>query len=150
MEEEGRKILIKLLEKHGGKKMIEVGCGNDELLKKISKIFGADVKCIDPYGYGENVIRMKGEEIAKINEKFDTIYTVMSLHHMDAMKFLKEAINALNEDGKIIVVDWKKGVDTGVQEYYFSLKEVLDMMVGYKIIDKGEKKYHFYVVAKRN
>ncbi len=93
---------------------------------------------------------MRGEEIAKLNEKFDVIYSVMSLHHMDASIFLKEAIRTLNDDGKLIIVDWKKGVDTGIPEYYFSLNEVTAMMKDYEIIERGEEKYHFYVVGKRS
>ncbi|KAA0004217.1 MAG: class I SAM-dependent methyltransferase [Thermoplasmata archaeon] len=150
MEKEGRNLLLKLLEKHHGNKMLEVGCGSNELALLISKKFNSNVKCIDPYGYGKNIIKMRGEEIAKLNEKFDVIYSVMSLHHMDAFIFLKEAIKALNNNGKLIIVDWKKGVETGVPEYYFSLNEVIAMMKDYEIIDKGEKKHHFYVVGKEN
>ena len=103
MEREGRKLLLHLIERHDGKKMLEVGCGSDELAKSISKKFGASVECIDPYGYGKNVIRMRGEDIAKLGKKYDVIYSVMSLHHMNAHLFLKEAIEALEEDGKLII-----------------------------------------------
>ncbi|MCD6222527.1 MAG: hypothetical protein J7K12_02440 [Thermoplasmata archaeon] len=92
---------------------------------------------------------MRGEDIAKLGKKYDVIYSVMSLHHMNAHLFLKEAIKALEEDGKLIIVDWKKGIETGVPEYYFSLDEVIAMMENYEIIEKGETRYHFYVVAKR-
>jgi len=149
MEREGRKLLLHLIERHDGKKMLEVGCGSDELAKSISKKFGASVECIDPYGYGKNVIRMRGEDIAKLGKKYDVIYSVMSLHHMNAHLFLKEAIKALEKDGKLIIVDWKKGIETGVPEYYFSLDEVIAMLKSYEIIEKGEARYHFYVVAKR-
>jgi len=148
MEEEGRKLLLKLIEKYVGKRMLEVGCGDDALLSFISKKFNATVKCIDPYGYGKNIIRMRGEEISKLDEKFDVVYTIMSLHHMDAKLFLEEAIKVLGNEGKIIIVDWKKGIETGVPEYYFSLDEVIQMMKNYEIIEKGEEKYHFYVVGK--
>ena len=150
MEREGRKLLLHLIEKYGygSKKMLEVGCGSNELLMKISKKYNADVKCIDPYGYGKNIIKMHGEDIAKLNEKFDVVYSVMSLHHMNASIFLKEAVKVLNENGKLIIVDWKHGVDTGFPEYYFSLEEVLEMMKDYEIIEKGNARYHFYVVGK--
>ncbi|MCD6222526.1 MAG: hypothetical protein J7K12_02435 [Thermoplasmata archaeon] len=40
MEREGRKLLLHLIERHDGKKMLEVGCGSDELAKSISKNLG--------------------------------------------------------------------------------------------------------------
>ena len=148
MEEEGRRLLLRLLEKYHGGKMLEVGCGSDELISYISERFGVEAKCIDPYGYGRNIVKMRGEEIAKLNEKFDVVYSVMSLHHMDAAIFLKEAIKVLNDDGKLVIVDWKHGVDTGFPEYYFSLDEVMEMMDDYEIVEKGYERYHFYVVGK--
>lgn len=150
MEEEGRKILLQLIEKYHGRKILEVGCGNDKLISILSKKFDAIIKCVDPYGYGKNIIRMKGEEVSKLNEKFDVVYTLMSLHHMEASLFLKEASKVLNDDGKIIIVDWKHGTYTGVPEYYFSLGEVIEMMKDYEIIEKGITRYHFYVVGKKS
>lgn len=148
MEKEAHEIAKKLIKKYIGKNMLEVGCGDEKFMEEISKIYDINIICIDPYGHGKNIIRMRGEEIEKLNKKFDLIYTIMSFHHIeDAKKFLKGVKNSLKENGKIIIIDWKNGVYTGVPEYYYSLKEVIEMMKDYKIIEAKEEKYHFYIVA---
>jgi len=54
----------------------------------------------------------------------------------------------MGKNGKIILVDWKKGVDTGIPEQYFSLEEVKEKVEKiFRIIEKGEGRFHFYIVG---
>ena len=148
MEKEGYNIAINLIEKYLGKEILEVGCGYGQLMKKISEKHSINVMCIDPYAHGKNVIKLKGEDISLLNKKFDIIYSVMSFHHIgNVKKFLEGAKKSLKDNGKLIIVDWKKGTYTGVPEYYYSLNEVIEIMKEYKIIEAKEEKYHFYLLA---
>ena len=148
MEKEGYNVAINLIEKYLGKEILEVGCGYSQLMRKISDKHGINVICIDPYASGKNIIRMKGEDISMLNKNFDVIYSVMSFHHIENVKkFLEGAKKSLKHDGKLIIVDWKKGIYTGVPEYYYSLDEVIEIMKEYKIIEANEEKYHFYIVS---
>ena len=48
----------------------------------------------------------------------------MSLHHFNNKDlFVARAASVLKKEGVIIIVDWHKGVDAGMNEKYFSLKE---------------------------
>ncbi len=153
MEAEGYELLLKLIEKYIGnrKKLLEVGCGNERLMNKISSLHNVEIKCADPYGYGRNVINIEGEKIDELNEKFDMIYSIMSFHHLhDPKKFLNASLKAMMENAVLIIVDWKNGVNTGFPEYYYSVDELLSMMHFYDILGHGNGKYHLYVVASPN
>ena len=151
MEKEGRKLLEKLLKKYvsRGMKLLEIGCGNDEIMHELEKKFDVDVICVDPYGYGRRVIKIRAEEISSLSRKFNIIYSIQSFHHIaDGEKFLEGAEKIILEGGKIILVDWKRGVDTGIPEQYFSLEEVKEKVEKiFRIIEKGEGRFHFYIVG---
>ena len=54
----------------------------------------------------------------------------------------------MGEEGKLLLVDWKRGVNTGIHERYFSLDEVEKMVKkDFRILEKGEMDFHFYIVA---
>ncbi|MCD6481769.1 MAG: hypothetical protein J7L31_05815 [Thermoplasmata archaeon] len=77
------------------------------------------------------------------------VYSLQSLHHFLSLeKFLNEGRRIMGKNGKIILVDWKKGVDTGIPEQYFSLEEVKEKVEKiFRIIEKGEGRFHFYIVG---
>ncbi len=153
MEEQGRKLLLKLIEKYvrKGNNLLEIGCGDDAMINKLSSMYGISAKCIDPYGYGKNVIKIEGERVDELNEKFDIIYSIMSFHHLsNPEKFFDASLRVMKENAIMIIVDWKKGVNTGFPEYYFDVEEVISMMDGYKIIEHGNERYHFYAVATKS
>ncbi len=159
MEKEGDSLLTKSLKIYisGGEILLEVGAGNCNLLKKIVKKFKVYGYGIDPFLYQrqENEVKcfpLSGEEISKLNKKFDIIYLIRSFHHIkNREKFLKEAGKGLKKDGKLIIVDWKKGTETGIDEYYYDILEVSELLKkeNFKIVEEKELKWNFLVVAKK-
>jgi len=55
----------------------------------------------------------------------------------------------LSWDGKFILVDWKKGTDTGVSERYYTLEDVATYLHehNFKLIEQGTTPELFYVIA---
>ncbi len=72
------------------------------------------------------------------------------LHLNSPELFFKAAIKSLNDKGYLIIVDWKKGVDTGIRERYYSLKEMEDYFnkFDFQIYKSIEKNYNFLIVGK--
>ena len=151
MEREGRKLLMNLLEKYveDGMELLEVGCGNGDIMEKVEENFGVEAICADPYGHGKNVFHVRAEELSSLGKKFDIVYSLQSLHHFLSLeKFLNEGRRIMRKNGKIILVDWKKGVDTGIPERYFSLEEVKEKVEKlFRIIERGEGEFPFYIVG---
>ena len=151
MENEGTEVLEKLISQflRPGMKVAEIGCGSSTLIQEIERRYKVYGICIDPYGYGERIIPVPAENMHEIGEKFDVIYLVRSLHHLRVVDFSQSAYLSLKRGGKIIIVDWKKGVKTGVRENYFSLHEALSFFKHFAVVDKGEGIWNFYLVVEK-
>ena len=109
--------IVSRVEKLQGEKVLEVGCGNGNILKMLEeigdyKLFGLDLS--------ENMIREAkkqlsdkvelkvgdAEELPWKDNKFDIIICNASFHHYpNALKVLSEMKRTLKEDGTIIVGD---------------------------------------------
>jgi len=124
-------------------RILDVGCGDGELLIEIAeKNKSAELWCTDldvedaktnvkEEGYSSKIkcIDAKAENIPLENHSFDFIYSVRSLHHFsNPVKALKEIERLLTPDGEIIIIDWKKGADTGVRERYYRKEELVEFM----------------------
>ena len=122
---------------------MDVGCGDAELLIQIAKRNEiAELYCTDPYiedarnnikrkGYCSRIkcIRAEAENIHLENHSFDFIYSFRSLHEFsDPVKALKEIKRLLTRDGQMLIVDWKKGAPTGVQEKYYGKEELKEFL----------------------
>ena len=138
-------------------KVLDVGCGNGKLIEKLKRNYGAKIVGIDPYPIlnkkeeSKECYELKGEEINQLNQIFDIIYTIKSLHHLNKPNlFLKNSKKVLNNKGHIIIVDWKEEVNNGFNEDYFTLDEVRSKLKkqGYKIIQGKRKKRHWKILAK--
>ena len=151
MENEGDEILQGLLSKflRPGMKIVEVGCGSSDLIEKLERKYKIKGICVDPYGYGKKIVKIAAENIDDIGEKFDLIYLIRTLHHLNVDYFSKSAYLSLKKGGKMIIVDWKKGANTGVSERYFSLKEILALFRDFHVIEKGEGMWNFYLVLEK-
>ncbi|RLD15195.1 MAG: hypothetical protein DRI28_01330 [Caldiserica bacterium] len=160
-EIEGYKDLFNLIEKviKPGYTVLDVGCGDGDVLKFLEEEFKIEGVGIDPFCFyhrvGKNIkcIELSGENIDKIKEKFDIIYSINSLHHLNNHKlFLDKIKKVLKRKGFLILVDWKKGYDTGVRENYFSLEEIEGELIrrGIKIVESGTTVSHWYILGKNN
>lgn len=99
------------------------------------------------------IFNIYAEEIDLLKEKFDLIYSIRSFHHIknyDA--FFAGLKKTLSQNGVFILVDWKKGFNTGVIENYFSEKELIQISkkFNFEIIESGELNSVFYIVLKNN
>jgi len=139
MDEE--KILEYLLSniKNGGN-VLDVGCGTGSIMKKIMEKKNVKIVGIDPYPEYNECIKLTAEEVEQLGLTFDVIYAVYSLHHIDRMdSFLNAVKNILSPKGKLIIIDWKEGADTGVDEKYYSVEEVEELLENYTFVIEESK-----------
>ncbi len=157
MEKEGDKLLIEILKKYikKGNSVLEIGAGNCDFLKNIVYKFDVTGYGVDPYIYSLDkeklkCFKIKGEDISKLKKRFDIIYLLRSLHHIKNPEVLFNEIKTyLNNNGKLIIVDWKKGTETGIPENYFSLNEVKSLMLKFnlEIVEECENSWYLVIVG---
>ncbi len=162
---EAHQLCIDLIRKYFDtcQSILEVGSGNGELLRKLSAIYHAFSCGIDPkLGESdeglihfrplsaEELDKLSGKLCGEINLSFDLIYSVHSLHHFGNPKaFFRGVKHRLKKNGKLILVDWRKGAITGIPEEYYGLDEVAEWVERSRlhVIEKGIKERHFYLIA---
>lgn len=135
--------------------VLEVGAGRGELLMEIAESFGLDAWGIDPHvprrDYGKITLSdIPAEEIGSLGRRFDLVFSVYSLHHFgDVDLFLHGMREVLTPKGLFIFVDYRKGTETGIPEYYFAFEDISRRVAaaGYGIIDSGEDEENFYIVG---
>ncbi len=131
-------------------RFLDVGCGSGWMIDELIKLTSADGYGIDPFASYHNRCRpLAAEEMDRIKIDFDVIYTVHSFHHFeDPQAFLMFSAKLLKPQGKLIIVDWKKGVDTGVPERYYSPDEVKSMLTNwFDVTEDFEIERSFFIVA---
>jgi len=137
------------------KAILEAGAGSGEMLRELSKTYNARACGIDPYETERDEVLVHfrpygAEQLEKLPRLYDLIYTVHSLHHFtNPGLFLKGAGEKLSINGRLIIVDWRRGAKTGVYEKYYDLEEITEWMGRYnlKIIEKGITDRNLYIVA---
>ena len=140
-----------------GMKILDVGCGSGKFLLDIVKKTGCYGVGIDPFVKNletpnYRLIKLKAEDVDRLDERFDLAYSIHSFHHLeDPVKFLKNLHRALSPQGKLVIIDWKKGTYTGIPEEYYS-REELDHLLranGFIPIESAEDSMEIYLAAKR-
>ncbi len=139
-----------------GMKILDVGCGSGKFLLNIVKKTGCYGVGIDPFvGNLETpdyrFIKLKAEDVDRLDERFDLAYSIHSFHHLeDPVKFLKNLRRVLSTKGKFVIIDWKKGAYTGIPEEYYS-REELDHLLranGFIPFESAEDSMEFYLATK--
>ncbi len=158
MEEQGREILRKLVDTHltSGEAVLEVGAGGGELLMEFAEKYGGEMWGIDPHIPRRDhalvtFADIPAEEVETIGRSFDLVFSLYSLHHFRNFRlFLAQLGGVLRPEGRFVFVDWRRGVETGIPETYFSLRQVVEMVEGngYPIVEHGETPEHLYVVGR--
>lgn len=135
--------------------ILEIGSGSGLLLRELASELHATGCGIDPFSseHTEGTVRfrpLKAEQLELLTRRFDIVYSVHSLHHFDEVDRALEGIqDVLGWSGCFIMVDWKKGAETGIAERYFSLEEIVQKVksFNFRIIDHGETSDHFYLAV---
>ena len=135
-------ILLPIVQKRD--RVLEVGCGSGDILHRLTVEKETHSIGIDPAAYSnyDDVVckHLSGERISELNEKFDIVYSIHSLHHLSApMEMLRGALGLLRPGGKVVIIDWKQGAKTGVPEYYFTKDELLSFAT-----ETGYFPLHYY------
>lgn len=112
-----------------GDRILDVGCGNCDLLKRIADEIEVKAVGVDPAKPTVkdkiDYRRLPAEEIDRLDLDFELIFTVHSLHHFnDAKEFLANARKDLAPEGKLVIIDWQHGAETGTGERYFKESEI--------------------------
>ncbi len=151
-----REEILKNLIK-SGMKVLDVGCGSGRVLRELVRKTGCFGVGIDPFvtnfeGRDYRLIRMKAEEVDRLGEIFDLVYSIHSFHHLEnPERFLKNLHEVLSPKGKLIIFDWKKGAYTGIPEEYYSQDELKSLLEasGYMTLEAHEDSMELFIIAKR-
>lgn len=141
---------------YNGIKILEVGSGVGWFLKELVinyGVYGVGIDPFPPFLYSDEkfkVYKLRAESISELNEKFDILLSVRSFHHIENTAKFIHSITDVIPDGVGIIVDWKKGVETELEELYYSIDEVVYMLEAEKlfVIEKGEEEFFFYIKFK--
>lgn len=144
-DDEITKFLLNFINE--GDFVIDVGCGDCSRLREIKKFrdinaFGIDIfiqksKSMD---FEINCLEMRAEDIDKLHEKFNLIFTVYSFHHFsEPEKFLLGAKNRLMNKGRLIIIDWVfNAITNNPYEEYYKYYEIEKFLTdaGFKVENK--------------
>ncbi len=138
-----------------GARILEVGCGDGSFLQTLAADYPIQGVGVDPWvrpvkSGAVDLRALAAEAVDRLEGRFDCIFTVMSLHHFaDPGRFFRAALAVAARRSRIVVVDWKHGVDTGVPERYFTLDEVSARLghAGYQVLEAREDTWHLVVTA---
>lgn len=154
---EGHRLVHKKIEEfiEPEHRLLDVGCGDGSFLDRLERSHDIRGTGIDPSVTAKSdtetdCTRLRAERADELQEKFDLIYSINSLHHFDDVSgFLSSVKSSLCESGKIILADWKEGAPTGITESYFSREEVSKMLkeTGFEITESKEMEKQFLLVA---
>ncbi len=118
-----------------GEYVLDVGCGEGSIMKKIAEKRNIKIIGIDPYPENEECIKLTAEDIETLNIKFNIIYSVYSFHHIEKVEaFLNATKNILTPHGKLIIIDWEEGADTGIDENYYTVEEVEELLESFAFV----------------
>jgi SAM-dependent methyltransferase len=125
-------------------------------LYKLSERYDCYWRGIDPFSLEKKdnkiqILNISAEDIDSLKENYDIIFSIRSFHHIKNInEFIKGLRKKLKKNGVFILVDWKKGYDTGISEKYFSLYEIKNLFSesDFFIIESGEKETVFYIIIK--
>ena len=137
--------------------ILDVGTGSGRFLSKLVEKFGVRGVGIDPYTthYKDKnieLVPLKAEDVDKLEFTFNLAYTIHSFHHISHPdKFLSKLPLVLKPDGIFIIIDWKKGANTGIPERYYSREEFESMLkkYGFEIMEIRETSMEIFIAAKR-
>ena len=156
-EKNAHQLCMELIRKNLNKcsTILEVGAGNGKTLRELSNIYNAYACGIDPYlsERDEGLIHFRpltAEELDKLPKQYDLIYSIHSLHHFSNPNlFFKGVKNKLTKNGKLVLVDWRKGAITGIPERYYSIESVIQWLESNNLetIDSGIEGRNFFIVA---
>jgi SAM-dependent methyltransferase len=134
-----------------GGKVLDVGCGSGKMLAVLAER-GISGMGIDPYVRDvERCHRLAAEEMDRLSESFDLVYTRYALHHLDAPRqFPRNARSVLHPEGVLLIVDWVAGARTGVPEGYFALQTVVRWVreAGFQVVREEVRGQSMVVVAR--
>ena len=137
--------------------ILDVGAGSGRFLTQLVEKYGIKGIGIDPYTHkykDENIelVPLKAENVDKLKHKFDLVYTIHSFHHItNPEEFLRKLPLVLKPNGVFIIIDWKKGANTGIPERYYSREEFEFMLekYGFEIVEIRETTMEIFIAAKR-
>ncbi len=140
------KLILK--EVRGRGKILDMGCGNCELTSFLAKegksnVVGVDLNLEEEIIKEKNSVKCIKGDVSHLNnfikETFSAAVSMYALHEFSApFQSLKEVFKILEEDGKMVIVDFIKGTlaDKLWGENYFTAEKIKTMMkrAGFKNI----------------
>ena len=126
-------------------KTLDVGCGSGDIERCLlergiikGELVGIDLwdfslryveQKLFRYGVTVKCLKMSAETLDFPDEIFDNYLSIRMFHEIDnPVRALKESYRVLKPSGVCLIIDWKKGADTGVPERYYSLNELTSLI----------------------
>jgi len=140
-----------------GSSVLEIGAGSCRIIAELVERYNIKGAGIDPFiapaqRLGLECLRLRAEDLEGLEGQFDLIFSVHSLHHLGQPKVaLKRAQQKLRPGGRLLIIDWRAGAQTGIPEHYFSLVEVRQMAteVGFQLDEAYTQDDELIIVAHR-
>ena len=101
------------------------------------------------YGVTIKCLKMNAEDLEFPDGYFDNYLSIRMFHEIDnPVSALKESYRVLKQNGICLIIDWRKGADTGVPERYYSIDELISLIkstTNFKITNTRVKDDYIFV-----
>jgi len=150
-------------------KTLDVGCGSGDIERCLlergiikGELVGIDLwdfslryveQNLLRYGITIKCLKMSAERLDFPDAIFDNYLSIRMFHEIDnPVKALKESYRVLKPSGTCLIIDWKKGADTGVPERYYSLSELTSLIksaTAFKVVSAEIKDDYLFIKCKK-
>ena len=141
-----------------GDTVADIGSGTgfftDDMAEKAGKVYAVDFQEEMHQYYREKGLPSNVELIhSKASEinlgEIDTVFSVLSLHEINLEKSLERFKEAINQEGRLFIVDWSKNAETEnipPREKLYTAEEASEKISKYFKVEKSVERYDTFLI----